>query len=975
MSTLRSTLFLTLGLIVGAGCVTNIAGPGSGDDTPPPPPPGQTDPPPVKPPPPAPAVYKRGSLAPLYELTPRAEYGKYTDQGAAMTDADFIDVNNNFTTAAQKMDEIGAQIGRERGGAAVTVITRAEDKQRSTQIPFRGNPSDVKLISVGGVRKAYVPLGGDLMTPGNEVASVNLSTGQVIRIKVGIRPQRVAVHPDGLIFVCNQYSNYITIIDPTTDTVLKNAQGPVEIKTEYYCSDLAFTPTSAAVQDNDRQDLYVANDWRGSVLKYSTRVIRDGLTNLPVDVQITDPVNPTTPNQPTAEITGVGANPYRLSVGQDLRSMFVANNRGGEIAKVDLTSRSVKRIAVTAPVPIVVQANDILLGAEGGPQDRGYPAIQEKNLLSNTVTAAPVSMRGIDGNQHIAHPGSQYDTTFAYNFEDLRNGVITLDAQLNNNQTGYFTDDISPEASFASAQKILEGAIPQDIVLNAAKTKAWIAMQGSDQIQQVSIRGGQFRLAKGQMPTAKTAHRPFALALDEQRNEIFSADWGGEVLEVFDSNTGVRKQSIDLGYAAEKYPATNIEKGEFFFYNTAWSNNKRKACAHCHLHELLLDGIPFGNGATGPTEPHKVPANFNLLTTDAYFWNGSLANGTYASLASDAQSRTNCEMILFGEIEGITSNAATRVGDPNNQNRSAQDSQCRPVFNAGAGILPSNFAQISTIIANERQIRDTNVKAATGLGFLDVARLTDFYSVSELRVPPNPLTYLNAQAQLDAATSQKIAHGQQVFMAAGCPGCHDPQNSRHPYTDGINHGSGNDWAERFIETYQTDPRLTAIIATGIPQNMQLAVVGGSNGHEINVHLDPIDFFEPFCFDNAIGKCLVFDDPLAARGNNALETDRLNTLVQINLADPARGFVPGNVRGAPISNTPSLRGLWMQTNFLRTGFAHTLNETILGPGHAALKPGETGYAVDALGNLDVHGTTSQMSSSDVDDLYLFLTSIE
>src|SRR6185436_3914705 len=109
-------------------------------------------------------------------------------------------------------------------------------------------------VSVAGTRQAYVPLGGDLMTPGNEVAAVDLGTGTVTRIKVGIRPQRIAVHPDVLVFVCNQYSNYITVIDPRIRQVMRNAEGPVEIKTEFYCTDLAFVPRNAAAPNPDEQD-------------------------------------------------------------------------------------------------------------------------------------------------------------------------------------------------------------------------------------------------------------------------------------------------------------------------------------------------------------------------------------------------------------------------------------------------------------------------------------------------------------------------------------------------------------------------------------------------------------------------------------------------------------------------------------------------------------------------------------------------
>ncbi|HTJ42571.1 MAG TPA: cytochrome c peroxidase [Kofleriaceae bacterium] len=945
--------------LTAVACVAPISGPpgdGSGSN-----PPGPTQPPPPPdPPPPAPAVYKRGSLTPIYQLTPRNEYGRFADQGVTMSDSDFISTANNFVTASQKMDEVAAQIARERGLPSLDLLPRAEDRQRANQIPFRGNPSDVDLITVGGRRKAYVPLGGDLMTPGNEIASVDLSTGNVTRIKVGIRPQRIAIHPAGLVFVCNQYSNYITVIDPTTDLPLRNAQGAIEIKTEYYCDDLAFVPRNPAAPDVDEEDLYVANGWRASVLKYSLSITRDGLSNLPVDVRLTgDPV----------EISGAGSNPYRLSVGQDLRSLYVANNRGGELAKIDLATNAVKRIAINAPVPDVVQANDILI-VPTTTVDRGLP--DGRDQQPSQIVAAPAIVKGLDGQSHVAHPGSLFDTTKAYNFEDLRNGLLTVDAQLNPGLTPqYYTDDISPEPNFVAQQKILQGSLPQAVVLDAAKQNAYLAMSGSDAIQKVSLVSGAFRVRQSGAALMHTSHRPFALALDESRQQLVAADWGGEVLEVFDTQSGQRLQRIDLGYATAPYPATNMEKGELLFYNTGWSNNGRKSCATCHFDELLVDGVGYANGATAPTAYHKVPANFNLLTTDSYFWNGSFANGTYASLAADAQSRTNCELILFGLVEGIASDPNARVGDPNDRVRSAQDTQCRP-DTSQPGVLPANFAQIAKIIAADKLVRDQVVQQETGLKFLDVARLVDFYSVSEMRLPANPLAYLNANNQLDAGTTAKIQHGKDLFTTAGCVNCHDPGNSRHPYTDGLNHGSGVTWASDFVDTYQTDPRIINAIGA-IPQNMVAAIVGSTPGHEINIHLDPIDFFEPFCFD--VTKCLEFDDPLAVRGDNTQETARLDALVQINLANADRGFIPGNVRGQPQSNTPSLRGIWFQSNFLRHGLAHTLNETILAPGHPALREGERGYAIDALGTIDVHGKTSTMSADDVDALYLFLTSIE
>ena len=967
MTLVRFTSSLARALIGGTGCV-------GGNETPPADPPPDAGgpvgpPPPGDPPPPAPAVYKRGSMTPVYQLTPRGEYGRFIEGGVTMADADFISTAGNFVSATQKLDEIGAQIGRERGQGNMNLIPRSEDRQRAQIIPHRGNPSDIKLIRVNGRRKAYVPLGGDLMTPGNEVASVDLGNGLVTRIKVGIRPQRIAVHPAGLIFVCNQFSNYITIIDPRTDTPLVNGTGNVEVKTEFYCNDLLFVPRNPTAPDEDEQDLYVANGYRGSVLKYGLTVDRDGLSNEPTNVRVTAPTNPVPESQPASEVTNAGANPFRLSLSQDQRSIFVANSRGGELAKIDIASGNVRRIAVKGPVPDIVQANDVLL-VPTTTVDRGLPDRQDQ--VPQQINASPAIVTGLDGQSHVAHPGALFDTTKAYNFEDLRNGMLTFDAQLTQGQAPvYFTDAVSREPNFVAQQKILRGTVPMSIVVNNAKTRAFVAMSGSDVVQQFSIRAGAFRLADAGAALIETEHRPFALALDEQVNEILVASWGSEILEVFDITSGVRKQRVDLGYATAPYPATNIERGEFLFYNTTWSNNGTKSCAQCHFDELLLDGVGYANGATAPTAFHKVPANFNLLTTDPYFWNGSFSNGTYTSLAADAQTRTNCELILFGLTEGMASNPAVRVGDDGNRVRSAQDVNCRPQTVPGQ-VLPANFDAILQIIAADKLVRDQVVQAAVGVNFATASRFVDFYSVSELRLPPNPLTYLLARNEVDGATAAKVTQGKALFTQAGCINCHDANNSLHPFTDGRNHGAGVEWTSDFVDTYSTDQRLINLIQA-IPQVLLEAITPGPADREINIHLDPIDFFEPFCFD--LQTCLVFEDPIAVRGNVALETQRLDALIKVNLANADRGFVPGNPRGQPQSNTPSLRGIWFQTNFLRHGHAKSLKEAVLAPGHPGLLAGELGYAVDSLGKTDVHGNTSKMSKEEVEALNLYVQSIE
>jgi hypothetical protein len=189
--------------------------------------------------------------------------------------------------------------------------------------------------------------------------------------------------------------------------------------------------------------------------------------------------------------------------------------------------------------------------------------------------------------------------------------------------------------------------------------------------------------------------------------------------------------------------------------------------------------------------------------------------------------------------------------------------------------------------------------------------------------------------------SAQIDQGRQVYLSSGCNGCHNSNDPRHPFADGVNHGSQADWIARFIRTYTGDPRVLALLPGGFPQTFLQSNQLSTNDHEINVHLDPIDYFIPFCFD--VSNCFDFEDPLQQRGNQAEESRRLELLVRVNLADPEREFIPGNVRGAPQINTPSLRGVWTQANQLHHGLGHTIKEAILGPGHPALEPGEIGWA--------------------------------
>ena len=941
--------------------------------------------------PPAVAQYHRGSLTPQYELLPQSSYGNFNTIGGVQ-DTDF-ESQNVTESASAKMSEVAAQIAQDNGSMVPPTIIAFGDQSRAGLIPFRGEPTDVKFLNLNGQTKLYAVLGGSIMTPGNEIAVVSSQNNKfdlTTRVVVGIRPQRIAIHPDNLVFVCNQYSNYISVIDPRTDTIFQSGNKPVEIPTQYYCSDLAFVPTNPAAPNPDDQFLFVANRWRHSVIKYHLLVTRDA-SNEPSGITILDPPN----GDPTQayvgiETTGVGPNPLRLSLSQQQDSVYVVNGKGGGVARVQIGLPGQPDVVngyanINGPSMDIVNINDLLY-VPTTTVDRGL--LSKDQPLPSQVLANPVIVQGLDNQPHVAHPGAMFDNTRSYNFEDLRNGLMQLDFQLGSNLSFvFFTDDNSSEPNFQAQQKVLSGSLPTAVVRSADGSKIFLAHGGSDVVQEllVNTAAQPFTLTEQQGLTFATQHRPYALSLNEQANQLYVADFGSDIVEVFDTSSGKSIAQIDLGYAQPTYPATPVEQGEFFFYNTPWSNNGRKACATCHIDELDTDGVGFSNGATAPTEYHQVKPNHNLADTPAYFWNGSFGNGNYTSLAFAAQTKDNCELVEFGLIEGPGSDPTTRVGDPNNFTANPQlDVQCRPIDGNVPGEV-QNAAQIAQIVKQEAAVEDARILQITGQTSRQaLARLVDVYSVANNRLPPNPQRFLFENNQLAQAGIDAINKGEQVFTAAGCVNCHSNTATdaygQKIYTDQRNHGGGADWVQRFVSAYGDDPRITTVIGS-IPQTMtQAAIVQSTPDHEINTHVVPIDFFVPFCFD--VTNCLEFDDPLAVFTNNnsqnpefTEESRRLTLLLNVNLADPDRQFVPGNVFVAPQMNTPSLRGMWTQANLLHHGLARSIREAVLAPGHPALKPGENGFAIDRFGNIDVHGVTSMLTADQVEQLVQYVQTIQ
>jgi hypothetical protein len=944
--------------------------------------------------------YHRFSLKPAYQTTPEAELGQFQIHGRALAAADFQTAAVE-TSVEDKLDQLDTQIASELGLPSVDILPGgpgAEQRTRAAGIPFRGNPSDVALLTVDGKRKAYVPLGGDSMTPGNQVAIVDLDSGEVAHVTVGVHPQQVYAHePSGLVFVCNQYSTYVSIIDSRIDALLQDGGIPVEIPAPGFCTDLVVAQRNFTAGHPDELALYMTSEHRSSVLEYDFDIIRNGND----EIETVEVLSPTGDYDglPNLEFTGVGASPSRLYVDDSQTRLYVASHRGGELSMVNLVDDSVERLSLDAPAVDVVEVDDRLFVPTTTPH-RGL--LKQGAPTAGDVQADPIDVTSDDGQQARIHPGALFDDTASYDVEDLRSGIFQLSIETGpagsagiGDEILYVTDDNDADAAFAAEQKQLAGALPWSIARNAAGSRVYVPLFGSDLVQELEVTAGAPALrASGR--TFVTRELPSAVAVDDEANQLVVVSHGGDVLEIFDLAGGDIVSEIDLGHAEPRYPATVIEAGEYLFATAKWSNDGRKSCAGCHSHRLSTDGLSFAIGTAAPTTLRSVKPMHDLFATGPFQWSGGAPGGNLGAMAFAAQVRTDCEITLYGMVEGPHTDPAQRAGDPANFTASTgDDARCRPDpsdLDPATG-LPGNlaggtFSDIQAEIQVQEQraaeamtaaVRAQLASAGIGQGGAplqrqDLERALGFYLVSELRLPANPLAQQHEHELLDSVTEDKIQKGEELFRnQAGCAGCHDPAALGHPFTNNSNAGRGSDWASQFVAVYADDPEFLEILPGGIPAPLAVAadVPFVSAPEPTAFHL-VLDGLVPACFSPAL--CLRLDDPLAVRESDpAEEARRLRRLAAIYLA--GAGFLPGAVVGQPMVNTPSLRGLWLQRRFLHHGRARTIREVILAPGHIALRAGELGHASSADGVFDVHGATSGLNESEIENLTYYLLSIE
>ncbi|ACY12719.1 hypothetical protein Hoch_0078 [Haliangium ochraceum DSM 14365] len=944
------------------------------------------------------------SLDPVFDMLRADELARFESGGVTLSEDDFTASEIPNSVAAQ-FERIYAVLGAERGSGSAAPDT--EFQARAENMPFRAHPSDVKLYRGNNERRAIVPLGGSIDVPGNEVAIVDLETQSVTRVAVGLRPQRVAVLDDaGLALVCNQYSNYISVIDLLENDLLIDPDGgPETLLTSTYCSDIALVERRPGVGRIDELYLYVLSEYDAKVMRYRIDIVRD-INNAPVDVIISNGVENVAPVPvPEREAFGIGDSPHRLQFSEDGTRLLVTNDRGSDLALVDAETLEVlARRDVGAPTLAAASIGGQFLATTTTPY-RGL--LRAGDEVPEEVSAEPRLAEGVDGHMYEVHPGAQFDATASYNYEDVRSGILVFDADLADEPV-YYTDDNEADALFAEENKLLAGALPWDIARDNAGAFAYVALLGSDLVQELAVtRENGLRLAASGRSFA-TSELPAAVALDEGADALLVATRGGGFLEVFDRTSGERTAQIDLGYASPRYPATAVEAGEYFFASATWSNDGRKSCVSCHLSEFITDGLSFSQGTTAPTSANAVQPVHNLLRSNTFGWSGSAVQDEMVRFSVQAQTRSNCELLLYGLVDGLGVAPAERGGDPANFTAELDTTGCvadtanqinglpAPLANAdrnGDGAV--DFLDIQAAIAAQDELASEAVSAAVQpqlerVGLYDagdaagnreaVIRALWFYSVSQQRLPPNPYAQRMRLGLYGPAESEYYQAGRDVFLnKAECDACHivAAEGATSPFTDGRRHGAGGDFAERFTRVFEFDPLLAEIpgFDSGFPQQLKLASAYGDSKQEQSFVQAEVDSWKPLCFDTS--RCLDMGNPLSAGPGSDEEFERMYRLGVIGFAQPGGfGFVPGFLFGEVAFDTPSLRGLWMRPRLLHHGRARSTREVILPPGDGLLDVGEAGYGINRFHERYRHGwDTDALSEADLQALSFFLRAIE
>src|SRR4051812_48422056 len=326
--------------------------------------------------------------------------------------------------------------------------------------PMRSWPNAVALTPDGA--KLYVSLPGREGYPDWRVAVVDTALRRVNRwidlrpagqtrgtrpLGIAVAPLNAAIYPKPYAVVVNEYANFATVIDTSTDTVLGH------FATDFYAEDLVFNAAGTRLYTTDR---------------FNDQVRAFSITAGPTFTQIGAIPSGATDLDRT--------NPRDLAISADGTKLFVANTLGHTIGVIDIANDA---NTLSATMPVGGLSTDVKVAGRWGIVS-GHE--------TNTVLNAPESGHGLPklvNGSAIRNDGSALgytpvmsDATRATTFDDIGTELNVFDTATNRFVFRY--------VDFERDQSML--AVPGQTIDLGDHTAAQKIIRGSG-AEQMAIRG------------------------------------------------------------------------------------------------------------------------------------------------------------------------------------------------------------------------------------------------------------------------------------------------------------------------------------------------------------------------------------------------------------------------------------------------------------------------------------------------------